>query len=416
MIRGLRGQIIFTLDKDKFEVYEDSYLIYEEDSIIGIFSEVPENVHVHEILDYGNAIIIPSFIDLHIHAPQYMQIGLGLNLELIDWLDQYTFMLESRFDDVDYGKEVYPHFVKSLYDHGSLRSCIYGTIHDESNQVLVETIKTQGLAAYVGKVNMDRNAPVCLTQTAQQSLDETEMFIRDYNDDDKVKPIITPRFAPSCTKALLDGLGHLALKYQVPVQSHLAENKAEVEWVKTLFPDSKHYSDVYVNSNLFGNVKTLMAHSIYLEEDEKTLAKEMGVFLVHCPNSNMNLSSGIMPLTNYLDEGLTVGLGSDVGAGHEVGMNKTISAAIQCSKMRHVMNPEERILSESEAFYLATNVNGSFFGNTGTFKPGYKMDALVVIDEDPLMGTLTPLEQLQRFIYCGGPGSIRARFLEGKKV
>jgi guanine deaminase len=159
-----------------------------------------------------------------------------------------------------------------------------------------------------------------------------------------------------------------------------------------------------------------MAHSIYLEEEEIALAKDRSIYLVHCPNSNLNLTSGIMPLTDFLDKGLQVGLGSDVGGGHEIGMSKTISAAIQCSKMRHVMNNEERILLESEAFYLATVVNGSFFGQVGSFEPGYSFDALVIKDADPLMETLTPLEQLQRYLYCGGPESIIDRYLEGRRL
>lgn len=412
----IKGHIIYTSNKEKFEVFEDSYMVFEDERIIGIYEELPEGFKLSDVVDYGNAIIIPSFIDLHIHAPQYMQIGLGLNLTLIDWLDNYTFMLEGRFADVNYGRKVYPHFVNALYKHGTLRSCIFATIHDESTRYLVEAIEEKGLSAYVGKVNMDQNAPVSLIQTAQRSIRETKEFIEDFSDGALVKPIVTPRFAPSCSQELLEGLGDLSMAYNVPVQTHLAESKSEVEWVKQLFPDSQNYSDVYVKTNLYGKQKTLMAHSIYLNEDEIELAKNSQTYLVHCPNSNLNLSSGIMPLTNFIDKGLTIGLGSDVGAGHEIGMNKTISAAIQCSKIRHVMNEEERILSESEAFYLATAVNGSFFGSVGKFEEGYSFDALVIKDSDPLMTTLTPLEQLQRFIYCGGPDSIIARYLEGSKI
>ncbi len=416
MKKALKGHIIFTKTKERFEVHPDSYLVYDDDLVVGVYETAPSELGEEDIIDYGDAIIIPSFIDLHIHAPQYMQIGLGLNLELIDWLDQYTFMLEGRFADVNYAKKVYPHFVDSLYDEGSLRSCIFATSHSESTRFLMEALEYKGLSAYVGIVNMDQNAPVSLAQPLQRSLRETKEFIEDYNDGSVIKPIVTPRFAPSCTMELMKGLGDLSKTYHVPVQTHLAENKSEVEWVKSLFPGTDNYSDVYVKAGLYGNEKTLMAHSIYLEEEEIELAKEKGIYLVHCPNSNMNLSSGIMPLTKFLDRGLKIGLGSDVGAGHEMGMNKTISAAIQCSKIRHMINNEERILSEAEAFYLATNVNGSFFGDIGSFIEGYKLDALVIKDSDPLMTALTPLEQLQRFIYCGGPRSIVARYLEGAHI
>lgn len=416
MRKAIKGNIVYTEIKEEFIVYDDSYLVYEEDIIEGIYEELPTDISSDNVIDYGSAIIIPSFIDLHIHAPQYIQIGLGLNLGLIDWLNKYTFKLEKRFSDVSYGKRVYPHFVESLYEHGSLRSCIFATNHDASTRVLMEELKKKKLSAYVGIVNMDQNAPEDLLVDAEKSIKITKEFIEDYQNNTKIKPIITPRFVPSCTKKLMDALGKLSMDYHLPVQTHLAETKPEVKWVKSLFPDAKNYSDVYVRADLYGHEKTIMAHGIYLEEEEIELAKEKNTYLVHCPNSNMNLSSGIMELTNLLDRGLVVGLGSDVGAGHEMGMNKTMSAAIQCSKIRHIINDEERILLESEAFYLATNVNGSFFGNTGTFKSGYKMDVLVIKDDDPLMDTLTPLEQLQRFIYCGGPDSIVARYLEGEFI
>jgi len=412
----LKGNIIYTKTKDKFEIHDQSYIVIESGKVEGIYDCLPEGYKEEEVEDYGEAIIIPSFIDLHIHGPQFIQRGIGMNLELIDWLNHYTFMLEGRFADVNYAKKVYPGFVQSLYDHGTLRSVIFGTVHDESNRYLVEALKAKGLSAYVGKVNMNQNAPISLSETSVRSIRETEAFIQDYEADPLVKPVITPRFAPSCTEDLLKGLGDLSVKYHVPVQSHLSENRDEVAWVKDLFPGYASYSDVYFSNNLLGQEKTLMAHAIYLEEAEIPMLKSKNVFLVHCPFSNMNLASGIMPLTKYLDLGLQIGLGSDVGGGHEMAMNKTMAAAIQCSKMRYVEHGE-RILGEAEAFWLSTNVNGKFFGDqVGSFEEGYMFDALVIKDPDPLMVTLTPLEQLQRFIYCGRPDNILARYLEGKKL
>jgi guanine deaminase len=206
----LKGNIIYTKERSRFEVFEHSYIVIDEGCVEGIYEALPQEWAFLEVKDYGKAIIIPSLIDLHIHAPQYMQIGLGLNLELIDWLDQYTFMLESRFADVNYGKKVYPHFVESLYQHGTLRACIFATIHDESTRVLVEALEDRGLSAFVGKVNMDRNAPPSLMQAAEQSLRETREFIEDHINGKLVKPIITPRFAPSCSEALMNGLGFLS--------------------------------------------------------------------------------------------------------------------------------------------------------------------------------------------------------------
>lgn len=415
-IQVLKGHIIYTKKKDAFEVHENSYIVIKEGTVIGIHDTLPEVYRYVPVMDYGNALIIPSFIDLHIHAPQYMQMGVGLNLGLIDWLNQYTFKNEAKFEDVAYAKMVYPRFVDALYQNGTLRSCIFATIHKESTRELVKALENKRLSAYVGKVNMNQNAPDELLETTEESIRETTGFIEAIGDSEYVKPIITPRFAPSCTSDLMDQLGQLSHDRSIPIQTHLAETKREIDWVMSLFPDSKNYSHVYKDHQLYGDQKSLMAHTIYLSDDELEMAKNDNIFLVHCPNSNLNLTSGIMPVTTCIDRGIQVGMGSDVGAGHKIGMHHTITSAIQCSKMRHVLNPEERILKESEAFYLATKMNGRFFGKVGSFEEGYLFDALIVKDPDDLIEELTPLERLQRFLYCGGPDSIIGRYLEGCSI
>ncbi len=415
-IQVLKGHIIYTKEKDSFEVHKNSYIIIKDHTVIGICETLPEEYRCIPVMDYGDALIIPSFIDLHIHAPQYMQMGVGLNLGLIDWLNQYTFKNEAKFEDLAYAEKVYPRFVDALYQNGTLRSCIFATIHKESTHELVKALENKHLAAYVGKVNMNQNAPDNLLETTDMSVSETIDFIEAIGEARYVKPIITPRFAPSCTSELMQELGKLSNDRAIPIQTHLAETKREINWVMELFPDSKTYSHVYEDHQLYGQQKSLMAHAVYLSDEELEMAKNQEVFLVHCPNSNLNLTSGIMPVTTCIDQGIQVGMGSDVGAGHKIGMNHTITCAIQCSKMRHVINPEERILKESEAFYLATKLNGRFFGNVGSFEEGYLFDALIIKDPDHLMDELTPLEQLQRFLYCGGPDSIIGRYLEGCSI
>lgn len=420
LIKVLKGNIIYTREKEAFDVHEDSYLVIEDKRVVAIYKVLPEIYKVSsdqvEIIDYSDAIIIPSLIDLHVHAPQFMQRGLGLNLQLIDWLNQYTFIFEQRFEDIDYAQKVYSQFAETLYENGTLRSVIYGTIHNKSNDVLIQELKNRGLSAYVGKVNMDQNAPEALLQTSDLSIKETREFILKHQEDAFVKPIITPRFAPSCSSKLLRALGNLSKEMKVPIQSHLSENLQEVEWVKQLFPNSENYTSVYKDHGLYSQEKTFMAHAIYLNDQEIQMVKNNHIILVHCPYSNLNLMSGIMPLTRYLDQGLQVGMGSDVGAGHIMGMNHTICSAIQCSKMLHIFNQTSRILSEAEAFYLTTKANGSFFGKVGSFEPDYLFDALVIKDSNPLLSDLTPLEQLQRFLYCGGSESIVMRYLEGKVI
>ena len=413
----LKGNIIYTPKPEAYSIYENSYIVIENKRVVGVFQELPDNIDPGTVIDYGEGLIIPSFIDLHIHAPQFVQRGIGMHLQLIDWLEQYTFIQESLFEDRDHVQSIYPHFVDSLYNYGTLRSSIFATIHDESNRYLVELLIKKGLSAYVGKVNMNQNAPDSLSQTSELSLSETEGFIQAYNNESLVKPIITPRFAPSCTKELMDGLGQLSAKYHVPVQSHISENKDEIAWVKDLFPEANDYTDVYDQSGLIGVEKTLMAHGIYLKEDELSRLNNEKTFLVHCPISNMNIASGIMPVTRYLDMGLQVGLGSDVGGGHEMGMNKSIVAAIQCANILYAFNHENRRLLESEAVYLATKMNGKFFGDdVGSFEKGYLFDALIIHNKDPWLNRGTPLEKFQNFLYCGMPDHIVARYIEGKAI
>ncbi|WP_058484960.1 amidohydrolase family protein [Defluviitalea phaphyphila] len=415
-LKILKGNFIFTKEKDFFEIHEKSFLIIKNKRVLGIYKNLPKKYEPIKVKDYKDAIIIPSFVDLHVHAPQYLQQGVGLDLELIDWLNKYTFENEMKFVNENYAKKIYSAFVKDLYDNGTLRSCIFGTIHNNSNQILIEEIKKRKISAFVGKVNMDQNAPENLLQTTDDSLKETIEFIDNNSKEDLIKPIITPRFAPSCSLDLLKKLGDLSVKKKIPVQTHLSENKDEVKWVKSLFPSNKNYSDVYLKNQLYGMEKTIMAHAIYLEEEEIKMAKNKNVYLVHCPDANINLSSGIMPVTKYLDMGIQVGLGSDVGAGHMISMTNTIKSAIQSSKIRHIFNNNERILTESEAFYLATKLNGSFFGKTGSFEKGYLFDAIVIDSNQNVIKELSPLEKLERFIYCGDKNDIIARYLEGEEV
>lgn len=398
-IRILKGQIIYTKHTKSFEIHEDSYIVAVDDIIEGIYKTLPEKYDRIAVEDHGQSLIIPSFSDLHVHAPQYVQMGLAMDLELIDWLNTYTFKEESRFVDVAYAREVYRAFAKAVYNKGTRRAAVFATIHPESTLALMDIMAEEGLSGYVGKVNMDQNSDPRLTETTQQSLQDTETLILKSMGNTKVKPMLTPRFSPTCSDALLAGLGQLAQKYKVPVQSHISETIDEVAWVKALFPDAKHYSDTYDRHGLFGQTPTLMAHGIHLTEDEIELVKERQVVLVHCPASNSNIASGAMKVVDYLDRGLNVALGTDVGGGNSLSMPRTMVDAMQVSKLLKHFGMTKRHLTLPEAFHMATKGGGSFFGRYGSFEPGYVLDPLV-IDSDPLMTSLlTPIERLQRYIY-----------------
>ena len=209
------------------------------------------------------------------------------------------------------------------------------------------------------------------------------------------------------------------VRYELPVQSHLSENPGEIAWVKELCPWSEFYGDAYDVFGLFGvDSKTVMAHCVYSSEAEIERIKENGVYIAHCPESNINLSSGIAPIRRYLDEGIHVGLGSDVAAGSTENMFTAMAYAIQASKLYwRLKDDTKKPLTAQEAFYLATKGGGEFFGKVGSFEEGYEMDA-VVLDDSRLEHPqeLGIKERLERMIYFAGDREVCAKYVKGKKI
>lgn len=414
-----KGTIVFTPSKDDLQIHEDSYIIIEDGRVLDIVKELDSSYKDIEVQDYTGKLIIPGFSDLHLHAVQYPNKGLGMDRELLPWLETYTFPEEGKFSDLAYAEKVFKRFINELWSEGTLRSVVFSSIHKEGTELLMDMFIDSGLGAYVGKVNMDRNTADYLTEDTEDSIRITEELIVEYKDkSDLVKPIITPRFAPTCSDELLGGLGELAKKYNVPVQSHLNENKSEIEWVKELFPDSKNYASVYNDYKLYDGSKTVLAHCIHCNEDEIDLLREKGVYAAHCPYSNYNLSSGIMPIRKYLDKGVNVGLGSDISGGHEIRIPSVMWGSIQASKMTW-LNTGKRLepLSLSEAFFLGTKGGGSFFGKVGSFEKDYEFDALVIDDLDlSELKDVTVEERLQRYVYAGDASNIEARYVRGERI
>ncbi|TCO79437.1 amidohydrolase family protein [Marinisporobacter balticus] len=412
----VKGNIIFTKVSNRFECYEDHYIISINGIIEGIYKVLPQKYENCTVKDYGERFIIPGFVDLHLHAAQFLQCGMGMTKKLLDWLNDYTFDLEKQFQDVSFAKEVYKRFADQLVAKGTLRACIFGSTSTKGTEILFEVLKEKGIGAYVGKVNMDRNAPDFIIETTEESIKGTKYLIEKYKDEKRVRPIITPRFAPTSTEDLLQRLGELAEKYNIPVQSHVSENIDEINWVGALFPDSKNYVDVYDKHGLFGQTPTVMAHGIYLDKDELNRVKRNKVTLTHCPDSNVNVRSGIMPLRKYLNMGLQIGLGSDIAGGHKIALNEAMVRAIQLSKLVNMRKPEYEILSASEAFYLGTKGGGSFFGKTGSFEKGYLFDALVIEDDEWIANRYGLEDRLESFLYIGDDRNICARYVEGCEI
>lgn len=417
----LKGNIVFSPSPAAFEIHGNSFLVAENGLVKGIFENLPPEYDSVPISDYGDDLIIPGFVDLHSHASQFANRGIGHDKELLPWLETYAFPEESKFSDMKYAEKIYKRVVQELWRQGTTRSVLFGTIHKEATVLLMDLLASSGLSSFVGKVNMDRNCPIGLRETAGESLQSTEAWLNETKDKYKlVKPIITPRFVPSCSPELMDGLGKLAREYDVPVQSHLSENLSEIAWAKKLHPEFPDYASIYRHFGLFGQQPTIMAHCIYNTDNEIELMAKNSVLAAHSPCSNNNLASGISPVRKLLDKGAAVGLATDVAGGHDTSVAKAMALAVQVSKLKWLSSDQESGMAPlclQEVFYMGTKGAGSFFGKVGSFETGYELDAIVIDDSsiaDPNGRTVE--ERLERFIYIGSEANIVERFVAGRKV
>lgn len=414
-INILKGHILYTDNAAAFTVHENSYIVSVDGTIEGVYSTLPHKWENVPVDDQGNKLIIPGFYDLHSHAGQYLQCGTGMNKQLLEWLNDYTYRLEHDLADTDYAQAVYREYVRDLKRYGTLGSCTFATTSKDGTAQLFECFKASGLRAFVGKVNMVRNAPDFIIESLPDSIDANLSLIEAYQSEDKVKPILTPRFAPTSTEESLAALGNLAHRFQIPVQSHISENQDEIKWVKSLYPWAENYASVYAKFGLWGTTPTLMSHAVYLTPQEIEMSRNRNVYLVHCPDSNINVRSGIAPVKEYLNAGLNVGLGSDIAGGHKIQMTEAIVRAIQSSKLLSMESPEAQ-LSLAEAFFMATAAGGSFFGNVGKIKAGYELDVLVIDDHPLYKDRYSLTDRLEKFIYTGDDRWISDRFVQGERI
>lgn len=414
----LHGDLCFSKDRMRIETMENGYMHIRDGKIIELYETVPANLFSLERKDYHGKIVLPGMVDLHLHAPQYAYRGTKMDLPLLDWLNINTFPEEAKYENVSYAKAAYTNFVEDLKESPTTRAVIFATLHKEATLELMALLEGSGLSTMVGKVNMDRNSPDYLTEhSAEESLENTKAWLREIPKDYRnCRPILTPRFTPTCSDSLLEGLGRLMAEEGLPLQSHLSENKAEIAWVKELCPDTKNYGESYDRYGLLGN--TVMAHCVHTEEDELRLLMERGTTIVHCPQSNTNLQSGVAPIKHFLNKGAKVGLGTDVAGGANLSMFRAITDAIHASKLRNcLLREEDSALTLSEAFYMATLSGGRFFGKVGSFLPGYEADFLVFSRKRKSVREESLLERLEMLLYTEKElFRMDAKFVQGRQI
>lgn len=418
----LKGNIAYSENKDEIKEFNQGYVVSEDGVCKGVYKTLPEKYTNYELRDFGDKLIIPGMTDLHIHAPQYTFRGLGMELELLDWLNTYTFPEEARYADLDYAKKAYEYFAYDLKRSFTTRACIFATLHTPATIALMDMLEETGLVTYVGKVNMDRNGGENLQEgSAHESMEETLKWLDSINGKyNNTYPILTPRFIPACSDELMNEIGKLATDKNLRIQSHLSENLSEIAWVNELVPTSSSYANAYEIFNNMGckATPTIMAHCVYSNEEEQEILKSHGAYIAHCADSNMNLSSGIAPISKFLSKGLNVGIGTDVAAGSSMNMLAAMLTTLQASKMYwRLVDSNVRPLSFSEVFYLATASGGSYFGNVGSFKNGYEFDA-IVIDDSQMTTTreLSIKDRLERICYNDTDCFICEKYVKGKKI
>lgn len=418
----IKGDICWSKNLKELATAGNSFLVCKEGYSRGVFPELPVEYAALPLLDYSGKLVIPGMVDLHIHAPQYAFRGLGMDLELLDWLKAYTFPEEAKYADIEYADRAYGIFTERMKNSATTRASVFATVHRAATILLMDKLEAAGLVTYVGKVNMDRDAPENLREpSAEFSAFDTFGWINAIQGRYKnTMPILTPRFLPSCSDFLLSELREVRETYDLPIQSHLSENPGEVELVRKLFPKAAFYGAGYEHFGLFGGKgKTVMAHCIYSSQDEIDLIKKNGVFVAHCPASNMNIASGIAPIRKYLDMGIHVGLASDVAGGESESIFRAISDAVQVSKLYwRLVDQRCKPLSFEEGFYLATVGGGEFFGKVGSFDDGYEFDAVILDDSELcLRNDLTIEQRVQRDVYLEADGKcIVSKFVRGREI
>lgn len=357
MMKAYRGEILHFIDdpsrsgaQNSYEYFSDGLLVIEEGRVkqLGnhhdIAATLPPEIAITE---YKNGLITPGFIDMHTHYPQAEMMA-SYGEQLLDWLEGYTYPTELRYSDFDYAIKIADFFTNELLDNGTTTAMVFGTVHSASVDAFFEIAQSKKLRMICGKVMMDRNAPTALLDNPDSSYQQSKTLISKWHGLDRLQYAVTPRFAPSCSAAQLDMAARLLKEFpDVYLQTHLAENPAEIAWVKSLFPESEHYLGVYDDHQLLRR-RSVFAHGVHLCDDEHQRLTQTQSAVAFCPTSNLFLGSGLFNMQQAEGFGYHVGLATDIGAGTSFSMLRTMAEAYKIQQLRG------ESLCPFKSFYLAT--------------------------------------------------------------
>lgn len=420
-----RGQILNPVGEDRYTLHVDGGLIVDESGIIlevGDYREIKHQCPSANVIDCSDCLILPGFIDTHTHLPQYRVVA-RYGKELLEWLKTYIFPAEAEFTP-EAADTLCPLFFRSLLSYGVTTAAIYCSVRKDSAHVAFEWAERTGIRAIIGKVMMDQNSPDFLLENMSESLQASEDVCRKWHGaaNGRLLYAFTPRFAPTCSRALMKAVGDLAGQYGAYVQTHLAEHPAELQWVRALFPETRHYTDVYFRAGLLGP-KTILAHAIHVSSDERRLLADTRTCLSHCPTSNLFLKSGSMPLRELLDTGLHIGLGSDVGGGPTLSPFEVMRSAIYVHTARRFL-PDfgGGDISPTTALYMATLGGAQALGlddKVGSLACGKEADFIVVNPQrlSPLWAEkgvdTSPETLVSRMIFRGDDRIVERTYVRG---
>lgn len=358
---------------DRVERYEPGFLVVKGGSIERLTRTDPRPEFPDAgFTDLDGKTIVPGFVDTHVHLPQFAIMGVGSG-ELLEWLHTHTYPEEARFADPDYAARISQMFFESLVANGTTTAAIYSSVHEEATDLAFSAAQRKGIRAFIGKAMLDQHSPPALLEKTGDSIAASLRLFEKWDgaDGGRLRYIFTPRFAGSCTMELMQGVGRIARERNAFVQSHLSENKDEVEWVQSLFPSLPSYAAIYDAAGLLTE-RTIMGHCIHLSHDEIGLLSRTRTKVAFCPYSNRNLRSGTMPYRLLRDAGLTIGLGTDVAGGPSLSMIDQMQEAMDAAG-----------ISWDEALCLATLGGAAALGlddSIGSFAPGKDAD-FVVMDQ-----------------------------------
>jgi guanine deaminase len=368
------------------------------------------------IEDWRDRLILPGFVDTHIHYPQTDVIA-SHGGQLLTWLERYTFPMERRFGDPALARETAEFFLDELLRNGTTTALVFATVHPESVEAILEAAAARHLRLAAGKVLMDRNCPAYLRDTAQSGYDQSLALIRRWHGRDRLSYAVTPRFAPTSSEAQLEAASALYRENPgVLMQTHVAENRDEVAWVKELFPSARSYLDVYHRFGLLGP-RAVLAHGIYLDDQDRAQLAASGASIAFCPSSNLFAGSGLFNYGKMHAAGARVALATDVGGGTSFSMLRTMHEAYKVSQLAG------EPFSPLDAFYLAT-LGGArsmgFESLIGSIAPGREADLVILdLEATPLMarrmaraGTLE--ERLFALMMLGDDRSVAATYVLGE--